>query len=89
MEANATGQPPQQGPVFPTKAKEELYWFVRQLIKLVTIMLVLGIVLWIAQSFSPWVVLIISLVGLILILATGTYCIGHLVRFLIYTVKGK
>lgn len=89
MEADATQQQTKPGPVFPTKAKEELYWFLRQLIKLLTIIVVLWIVLWIAQSYSPWVSLICSLVGLILILATGIYCIGHLVRFLIYSAKGK
>ncbi|MGB8954091.1 MAG: hypothetical protein WCC10_01840 [Tumebacillaceae bacterium] len=89
MEANATEPQAKPGPVFPTKAKEELYWFIRQLIKLLTIIIVLGIVLWIAQYFSPWVMLIVSLVGLILILATGVYCIGHLVRFLIYTAQRK
>jgi hypothetical protein len=89
MDANATEPEAKPGPVFPTKAKEELYWFIKQLIKLLTIIIVLGIVLWIAQYFSPWLMLIISLVGLILILATGTYCIGHLVRFVIFTAKGK
>ena len=88
MEANATEQQPKPNePVFTSKAKEQFYLFVRQLIKLVTIMIVLGIVVWLSRSYSPWIVLGASIVGLILIVATGVTCIVHLVRSVIYGAK--
>jgi hypothetical protein len=71
-------------PTFPTRAAEELYWAGRQLIKTLTIIIACAITLFIAQFFSGILTLLIGFIGLILVLATGTYTIGHFVRYFVF-----
>ncbi|PWK06996.1 hypothetical protein [Tumebacillus permanentifrigoris] len=71
-------------PNFPNRAAEELYWAGRQLIKTLTIAIALAITMFIAQFFNGVLTLLIGFIGFILVLATGTYTVGHFVRYFVY-----
>lgn len=69
---------------FPTRAAEELYWAVRQLIKLFTIIIVLSIVVYLTHFFSEILTILLGFIGFILILATFIYTVGHFIRYFVF-----
>jgi hypothetical protein len=76
-------------PRFPSRAKEEMFYARQQLIKGITILVVLAIVLYIAHFFNAILTLLLAFIGFLLLLATFTYAIGHFVRFLIFSRRGE
>ncbi|MGZ4030706.1 MAG: hypothetical protein ACXVP5_11810 [Tumebacillaceae bacterium] len=73
--------------VFATRAQEELYWAGKQLTKTLMILVVLAILLYLAHFFSMILAVVLFFIGLILMIATGTYTVGHFVRYLIFSSR--
>ncbi|ASS73726.1 hypothetical protein CIG75_01185 [Tumebacillus algifaecis] len=86
--ANEKAKSAKQPPVFPTRWQEERHYAGRQLIKAITIVIVLSIILYITHFLSAGFTLLFGFIGLILFLATATYSVGHFVRFLIFKSRG-
>jgi uncharacterized membrane protein len=73
--------------VFPSRAAEELYWAGKQLTKTLMIIVVLAILLYLSHFFSMGLAVVLFFIGLILIIATGTYTVGHFVRYLVFSSR--
>lgn len=86
---DTTQKQPKQPPTFEKKYQEERYYASKQFIKTLFIILVLAIILYITHFLSDMFTVLFALIGLIMILATGTYSIGHFVRYLIFKARNQ
>ncbi|GAX89075.1 hypothetical protein [Effusibacillus lacus] len=72
---------------FPTRAREELHYAVKQFSKFLIILIVSAILVYLAHFFSNGLAVMFAVIGFFLLLITGTYSVGHLVRFFIFMAR--
>ncbi|HEU4964577.1 MAG TPA: hypothetical protein VFV52_12095 [Bacilli bacterium] len=78
-----------QAPTFEKQYQEELYYAGKQFYKTLFIIVVLAIILYLTHFLSKGFTVLFAFIGIIMLMATLTYSIGHFVRYLIFKAKGK
>ncbi|MFD2170388.1 hypothetical protein [Tumebacillus lipolyticus] len=88
QEATQGAPKTKQPPVFASKWQEELHYAGRQLIKAISIVIVLSIILYITHFLSTGFTILFAVIGFLLFLVTATYSVGHFVRFMVFKSRG-
>lgn len=73
--------------VFPSRAKEELYYAGKQSVKAIFITVLMAVALYLAKYFSPVLTFIFGAIGFIFFLASAAYAVGHFVRYLFFAAR--